>query len=272
MRISELETSSSERSTKRTPRSLPDPGRTVRVASGCANRWTWARASTLLLLFSLSACASVHVTGRDDYQGEKLPRPDRILVRDFAATAEDLPAWSDGTSERVEGTVERSPQEVAVGRSLGEQMAADLVVRIRRMGLSAERMLADDEPEPGDIVIVGYLTSIEQGSAAKRVVLGFGSGSAEIATEVEGYLVTDEGFVKLSSGRAESVKSRGPGAAVPAATTIITSNPISLIVGLPVKVAGEATGRSTVEGVGRRIVAKIADELEAKFRSQGWID
>ena len=258
----------SEHRADRIPRALPRAVGCVRAAS----RRVLACASTLLFVFAVTGCASVHVTGRDDYQGEKLARLNWILVRDFSATPEDLPSWSVGATGWAERAVERSGQEVAVGRSLGGQMASDLVVRIRRMGLSAERMLTDDEPESGDIVIVGYLTSIEQGSAAKRVALGFGSGAAEIATEIEGYLVTDEGFVKLSSGRAESVKSRGPGAVVPAASMVVTANPISLIVGLPVKVAGEASGRSTVEGVDRRMVAKIADELEKKFRSQDWID
>jgi hypothetical protein len=133
-------------------------------------------------------------------------------------------------------------------------------------------MTAEDGPAPGDLVIVGYLTSVDAGDSAKRVVIGFGSGSAEISTRVEGYLATEDGFVQVGSGSARSVKSRGPGVAVPIAMTVVTANPISLILGLPVKVAGEATGRSTVEGVSRRIVGTIAEELEKRFEAQGWID
>lgn len=226
----------------------------------------------LASLFLVVGCASVEIIGRDDYQGEKLPRPDRILVNDFAAAVEDLPEWSEAAKTMTEGSVVRNEQEIAAGRRLGSQMATDLVVRIRKMGLDADRLTEEDGPAPGDLVIVGFLTSVDRGSSAKRVVIGFGSGAAEISTQVEGYLATDDGFVKLSSGRAQSVKPRGPGVAVPIAMTVVTANPISLIIGLPVKVAGEATGRSTVEGVSQRIVGKIATELEKKFESQGWID
>lgn len=48
--------------------------------------------SVVVLTLALgSGCASIKVTDRDEYQGEKLARPDQILVHDFAATAADLP-------------------------------------------------------------------------------------------------------------------------------------------------------------------------------------
>lgn len=226
----------------------------------------------VVFLLVASGCESIRVTGREDYQGDKLSRPDRIFVHDFAAAVEDLPAWSDAAGRMAESGAVRTAPEIAAERRLGEQMAVDLVARIRKMGLDAERMTPASAPAPGDIVIVGLLTSIDEGSSAKRVMLGFGSGAAEIATELEGYLATENGFEKLSSGRAESVKSRGPGVAVPIAMTIVTSNPLSVLIGLPVKVAGEATGKSTIKGVSRRMVDQIAGELEKKFRAQEWID
>ncbi len=241
------------------------------ASSGPVSMSTWI-ARLVVFLFVASGCASIHVTGRDDYQGDKLARPDRILVHDFAAAVEDLPAWSDASARMTESGLVRTDPEIAAGRRLGEQMAGDLVARIRKMGLDAERMTPESAPVPGDVVIVGLLTSIDEGDSTKRVVLGFGSGAAEIATELEGYLATENGFEKLSSGRAESVKARGPGVAVPIAMSVVTSNPLSLILGLPVKVAGEATGRSTIEGVSRRMVDEIAGELEKKFRAQEWIE
>ena len=60
------------------------------------------------------------------------------------------------------------------------------------MGLPAATA-AGQTPRTGDVMIVGYFESIDEGSAAKRVVLGFGSGGAELKTQVEGYLMTDQG-------------------------------------------------------------------------------
>jgi hypothetical protein len=149
-------------------------------------------------------------------------------------------------------------------------MTKALVARIEEMGLSAERATDQSVPHLGDLVIVGYLSSVDEGGGFKRVVVGFGSGSAEVTSQVEGYLVTESGMRKLGSGQASSSAGKSPGAVVPVIVTIVTANPIGLLVTLPIKVGSEMTGRSTIEGVGKKMADKIADVLEAKFKEQGW--
>lgn len=56
------------------------------------------------------------------------------------------------------------------------------------------------------------------------------------------------------------------------AVTVATASPIGLLVSAPIKVGGETSGGSTIEGEGKRMADKIADELEIKFREQGWIE
>ena len=237
---------------------------------------TWQGAIAIACLIGTASCSSIKITNRDEYRGEKLARPDRILVHDFAAHPDDLPAWSEAAraNQGSEGSSHArvSADEAEVGRQLGIEMARALVKRIDEMGLQAERAAGARSPADGDIVIVGYLASVEEGSGFKRVVIGFGSGAAEVTTHVEGYLATSEGMRKLGSGDASSGKGRGPGVVVPLAVTIATANPIGLIVMTPIKVGSEITGRNTVEGVGKRMADTIADALEEKFREQGWID
>ena len=48
----------------------------------------------LLALVALAGCASTKVTESESYDGERLARPDRIIVHDFAATPADIPAWA----------------------------------------------------------------------------------------------------------------------------------------------------------------------------------
>lgn len=219
-----------------------------------------------------SGCASIKVTDRDEYRGKKLARPDQILVHDFAATADDLPDWSDAAKTYADAGAEATESELEAGRKLGVEMTSSLVERIRAMGLNAERATATSQPSEGDIVIVGYLASVEEGSGFKRVVIGFGSGAAEVTSHVEGYLATAEGLRKLGSGGTTSGPGRSPGVVVPLIVTVATANPIGLLVTLPVKVGSEMTGGSTVEGVGKKMADKIADVLEEKFREQGWLD
>ena len=44
------------------------------------------------------------------------------------------------------------------------------------MGIPATQVSGGATPQVNDIVIRGYLVSVEKGSAAKRMTIGFGSG------------------------------------------------------------------------------------------------
>jgi hypothetical protein len=222
-------------------------------------------------LAAAAGCASTNVIARERYEGEKLARPDLIIVYDFAATPSDIPRWAAGASRYVAGGEQQTAEEIATGRELGAHVAAQLVEEIQGMGLPAVRAAGQPAARIGDIVIVGYFESVDEGSVAKRVVLGFGSGAVELKTLVEGYLMTDRGPRKLGSGEVDSGGGKGPGVAVPLAVTVATANPIGLIVGGAVKVGGEVSGKSTIEGSAERTAHAIAEELRGAFERQGWI-
>lgn len=64
---------------------------------------------------------------------------------------------------------------------------------------------------------------------------------------------------------------KGPGIAIPIALAAATANPIGLIVSSAAKIEGEASGRTTIEGAGKRTGKLIADQLRVAFQRQGWI-
>jgi hypothetical protein len=225
----------------------------------------------LVLAMSLG-CASVRISDRERYAGDTLPRPGSILVHDFAVTAADLPIWSAARASFEEADAEQTPKELEAGRKLGTQVAEQLVKEISDMGLPAMRASGAPPPRDGDLVLVGYFTSVNDGSRLKRLVLGFGAGSAELKTHVEVYRMTAAGIDQLGSGTLDSGGGKGPGMIVPAIVTIATANPIGIAVGGAVKAEGELTGRSTIKGSAKRTASKVADELEVAFRNQGWID
>jgi hypothetical protein len=104
------------------------------------------------------------------------------------------------------------------------------------------------------------------------MLVGFGSGAAGLKTAVEGFQMTEQGLRKLGSGTVDASGGKGPGAAAPAAVAIATANPIGLIVTSAVKVAGEASGSSTIEGRGKQTAKEISDVLRQRFEEQGWIE
>ncbi len=85
-------------------------------------------------------------------------------------------------------------------------------------------------------------------------------------------MMTDQCVRKLASREFDAGSGgKTPGVAVPLAVTIATANPIGLIVGGAVKVGGEVTDKSTIEGSAKRTAEKIGDELRVAFQKQGWI-
>ena len=232
-----------------------------------------AIAAALSLVVALAGCASTTVSDRETYRGGKIARPKRILVHDFAATPSDLPAWSEARARHPEPSEPRTAEELAAGRELGALVSTKLVERIREMGIPAARTAAASAPRRGDVVLVGYFESIDEGSRLKRVVIGFGSGTSELKTQVEGYLKTDLGMRKLGTGAVESGGAgKTPGVVIPIIVTVATANPIGLIVGGVVKAEGELTGRATIDGTAKRTANAIADELRVAFRRNGWIE
>ncbi len=139
------------------------------------------------------------------------------------------------------------------------------------MGLPAVLATGQSEPNVGDIVIICQFGTIDEGSAGGRVLIGFGAGGADLTTDVQGYLMTDQGLRELGSREIDSGAGKTPGVVLPLAVTLATANPIGLIVGGAVKVGGEVTGRDTIEGSAKRTAKTIGDELRVAFRKQGWL-
>ena len=88
---------------------------------------------------------------------------------------------------------------------------------------------------------------------------------------VEGYQMTAQGLRELGSGTVESGGSKTPGAALGVVGLVATGNPAGLIISTGMKVYGEESGRSTVEGRAKQTAKEIADVLKKRFEQQGWI-
>ena len=228
--------------------------------------------ATLFTLILVAGCASTEVTERHAYEGEKLPRPDRIIVHDFTANPADVPPESAFAAEKAVHSQPLTPEQLKVTQKLGAEVAKELVAKLRDAGLPAVQAAGQPAPRVDDIVIRGYFVSVDEGSAAKRVLVGFGSGNAELMTAVEGYQMTSQGLRLLGSGEVKSDGGKMPGLVLPLAVMAATANPIGLVVGGAIKVAGEADGSDTIDGGAKRTADEIATQVETAAKKQGWIE
>ena len=218
----------------------------------------------------LVGCASTEVTSRNRLVYDKLPKPGHIFVYDFASTPADVPADSVLAGQASEGAT--TEEEAAAGRELGAAIAAQLAGEIKEMGLPAEQVSGTAKPQVNDIVIRGYLVSIEKGGTAARMTIGFGAGGSELTTVIEGYQMTANGLRKVGSATLSSKGGKGPGAVLGGAAWLITGSPVGLIVGGGLKVYGEASGNSKIQGRAKATAQEIGKQLKKRFKEEGWIE
>ena len=226
----------------------------------------------LLALLVITGCASTKIDSRDELVTQKLPRPNTIWVHDFAATPSDVPDKSALAGKHSEHSPPQTAKEIAMGRQLGDEIASQLIEQINGMGMSAERASAGTTPQINDIVIQGYLISFNAGSAVKRIAIGFGSGASDLKVAAEGFQMTAQGLRKLGSGSTDAEGGKTPGADLGVLGLIATHNPAGLIISSGMKIYGQESGRSTVEGRAKQTAKEIADVLKKRFQEQGWID
>jgi hypothetical protein len=225
----------------------------------------------LLTLVTLVACAKTTVTEQTPMRDLGLARPNRILVYNFVANPADMPPDASIANAVSASPTPPTDEELTTGRQLGAQIAAELVADIQAMGLSAVQVGPGSSPQVGDAVIRGYLVSVQGGGAAKRFIIGFGSGASELDTVVEGFAMTPQGLRRLGSGTLSSAGGKTPGVVVPAAVAIASGNPVGLIVIGGVKLYREASGKTGLQARAKATADAIAEQLRSRFEDRGWI-
>jgi hypothetical protein len=182
-----------------------------------------------------------------------------------------VPANSAFAGQNLEHATPQTAEQIEAGRKVGAILAAQLAEDIRAMGLPAEQASVRAKLEVNDLVIRGYIFSIDEGDATKRVAIGFGSGASHLKAAVEGFQVTAQGLRRLGSGKLGSGGEEKPGAALGVVGMAATANPAGLIVSGGVKAYGEYSGSSKAEGRARDVAKEIAEKIKPKFQEQGWI-
>ncbi|WP_374088985.1 DUF4410 domain-containing protein [Methylomicrobium lacus] len=220
----------------------------VLLSTGCAS--TYVTTSPELAPVTTSP-GFASVTGSPGLAtAEQLPRPNQIWVYDFVPT---------------------SSASASLQAEIGREIAGGIVSGIRQMGLPADPGSPTTKMQINDIVLKGKIVSMDEGSTAERVAIGFGSGASELKVQVEGYQVTPQGLRSVGGGTGDASGSKAPGAALGAIGAIATGNPAGLIISTGMKVYGEESGSSKVEGRTEQIVEEITERLRTRFQQEGWI-
>jgi hypothetical protein len=224
----------------------------------------------LAALSMACATASTEITG--EVEGS-IPRPDAILVYEFAVTPGEvnLDRGIEGEVAEAARAEPRSVREIQVGHAVAQALSETLVGNIRKLGLPARRAYVPGSPDEDVLQIEGQFVSIDEGNSTERTVIGLGLGRSDVRTHVQ---VIDESsdtervalrFATDShSGRKPGMaETMGAGAAAGnVAMAAVASTGLTV---LSEKFSAAVT--ADAKRTGKSITLKLADF----FVEQGWI-
>lgn len=229
----------------------------------------------LVILVMAGGCAPTQVQQtRTNFQ--QLPKPDLILVYDFAVSPDEV-HLDEGLSAELKQKYEqhkgqsRSAQEIKIGHKVADAVAEELVKNIRAQGLWAQRGFAPPHGNRQMLVIKGQFLTIDEGNRTERVTIGLGTGRTDVQANVQLYEVTREGLKKLETLRGDSKSGYKPGMAEMMGVGAVAGHLLTSTVVSGVLAGGSEMTVATVQADGKRLADKIASELGQYFVDQGWI-
>ena len=233
---------------------------------------TTVLAACLLAITLAAGCAQTNVSNRESaIASEIIAKPARAIVYDFASTHAGIPPDSALAGLYRERTTPQTPEEIALGRRLGTMVSARLVEELNKNGIAATAAATGPVPLPGDAVIRGEFVSIDKGGRGKRMLIGFGAGSNELHTLVEGYVVTTGGLVPLGPAQIEAGGGKTPGMMVPLAVGVATGSVArSLVISGTANVLQEL-GPEGLDGAAKRTAKEIVKVIVKAYKERGWL-
>jgi hypothetical protein len=224
---------------------------------------------TILCVMPFSAgvdrplAAHVEITSIAGYSdSSKPPKPDKILVYDFEFDPSIVQV--DKTQEiRPRHVIARDETPKHIGEEAARTLSTELVKDLAKTGLPVERASANMVPSANTLVVKGSFASIKQGVKTERVVVGMGTGSAQVNTHVKVELQLPQRTVLVSEFETRTTEAENLGAGV---TTAAGLNP------------AVAAGKSTITDRKKTVTAyasKTADAAAKQIREAmaglGWV-
>jgi hypothetical protein len=213
-------------------------------------------------ILSGGGCNSASVSTSREW-GWELPKPDKIVVHNFAVTPAEVKLDRGAMATAVRDAQNRSvPEEEAkLGHLVSEKLSQTLVEELNKAGIDAVRAGPNVKVTNTSIVLTGTFLNIDEGNQTARIWIGFGLGGSKLRTELqanqgklmiaEAQTTTDAG---LSPGMVTSAGSNSANVAASAAGTGFSE-----------------TVMNTAEADARRTAKAIVKEVQKAYQRRGWV-
>jgi len=220
-------------------------------------------------LLYIAACGQTGVRSMSRTQDKDISRPSRILVYNFAVSAQDVKEYQ-GIMRQQPSIKDPAEREREIARNVVEALAGELVDGLRALGFTVERVERGTAATSNDLVIDGQFVDVNEGNKLHRVVVGFGSGASTVDTQVQVYQGTERR--KLLEFATHSNSGNLPGAApmLGAGAAVQGGVTAGMVIG-NAALTGVKAYRSEVERMAGYSGDQVARYLSEFFAQHGWI-
>ena len=232
-----------------------------------------ATVSMLTMAIMLSGCAPTGVQVMEEYSGQ-LPRPERVLVYDFALSLGDI-SLAEGIGADIKKYAEGTPKSVEerrISRAIADAMSEELVKKIQALCMPAQRAYGAPPTGGHNLLIHGRFLDVDQGNETERMVIGFGLGASEVTTHIDVYAMSPDGKMQMVTDFRTTAKSViKPGMAETMGVGALAGNlAVSAAVGTAAGI-GSQVFKDSITAEAKRTADKVSEKLADFFSRQGWI-
>jgi len=229
------------------------------------NQIQFARSSTraislVVVVALLVGCAQVNTTPVRRYRGPRLEGARAVVVYDFEPTGEsiglesgrDIEAYEDGDSD----------ESLANRREVGRVLADVLAEELEDRGILTSRKSGPIGVPPGSLVIGGQIVTVDEGSRAKRIFIGFGSGKSRLTSAAQLYAVTKTGPAVAWEYQNTAASGAKPGVltTLPIGIAVQGLTVLLLVINGGLTTMGELSSSSTANA--KRMAKELAESVE----------
>ena len=220
--------------------------------------------ASLLALFLVGCAGASTQVGPQYSKAKSLPRPPVVLVYQFAVDADDVVVDTFGINQA--STLER----VKKGRVFARELAFRLFKKVKELGIPTRLATPDAKVPLNALVVKGQFLTIDEGSRAKRVIIGFGAGAEEVRVMVQVYQMTETGLRRISAAEGEAHGRKTPGIAGPAAVAVGGGMVVGAVVAGGMNLKSEAIDGS-MDTTLNNLVEEFVENAARFYKRQGWL-
>jgi hypothetical protein len=238
---------------------------------------TSSRIAFLLAALALAGCQTQVKDTSTPVMAEgtaTIAAPRRVLVYPLAVdpAVVQLDTSPLIARQRAAAHMSAAVQQTQDAAAVQLAIADTLVAQFQSMGLAAERASTGAATRPGDMLVGGRITAVNEGNRVRRVGVGLGVGKSQVLAEVTVATVLDNGQrLPLKTYTADANSGRAPGMGASLGIGAATSTMLeSAVVGSLGEVRMERK-RNPVADEGERLAKRVGYALGQYFVEQGWI-